>query len=513
MGNCTSSSQNELNKNKDASKAEMRTNMVYATQNRSVYGFYDQVRVIGEGSMGSISLIRKKQEVVGGSAYKNKKFGKGEKAPDEVVRDGTGKVFALKSILLTKVSDDMMEELRNEIGILQTLDHPNIVKELEIYETKLNIYLVLEHCSGGDLYTRGPYSEKAACEITDDLLSAVSHMHKHGITHRDLKFENIMFESREDDAKVKIIDYGLAHKALGSEENMTEGVGTMYTLAPEVLMGNYTSKVDIWSLGVVSFMLLSGTKPFNERRRSRMIAKIKQAEYTFQPQVWDNLSESSKDFVSSLIVADPAGRPTADDALKNPWLNEQGISDETVDPNTLQGVQDCITEYGEMSEFKKLALMVIAHKTTTQDIVELRKVFETYDTSKDGIISLDEFKAAMNSTGEYTDEEITQMFQTIDQDLSGTIYYTEFLAATLEARGRIVEEKLADAFDRMDVDDTGYISRKNLKDFLGEESSETKINQLISEVDLDGDGKISFKEFKGHFAEQRKERNAVLIKE
>ena len=141
-----------------------------------------------------------------------------------------------------------MEELRNEIAILQTLDHPNIVKELEIYETKLNIYLVLEHCSGGDLYTRGPYSEKAACEITDDLLSAISHMHQHGITHRDLKFENILFESREDDAKVKIIDYGLAHKAIGSEEIMTEGVGTMYTLAPEVLIGNYTSKVDIWSL-------------------------------------------------------------------------------------------------------------------------------------------------------------------------------------------------------------------------------------------------------------------------
>ena len=244
-----------------------------------------------------------------------------------------------------------------------------------------------------------------------------------------------------------------------------------------------------------------------------MIAKIKQADYTFQPQVWDSLSESSKDFVSSLIVVDPEARPTADDALKHPWLKEQGASKETVDPKTLQGVRDCITEYGEMSEFKKLALMVIAHKTTTQDIVELRKVFETYDTSKDGIISLDEFKAAMNSTGEYSDEEIKKMFHTLDQDLNGTIYYTEFLAATLEARGRIVEEKLADAFDRMDVDDTGYISRKNLREFLGEESSETKIDTLISEVDLDGDGKISFKEFKTHFAKQRKERNASLIEE
>lgn len=509
MGNCSSTSQKAATAKKPAHN--VGGNMVYETQKRNVYEFYDQVRVIGEGSMGSISMVRKKANMVGGSAYKHGKFGRGEKAPEDVVAQTMKKVYALKSILLTKVSDDMMDELRNEIAVLQNLDHPNIVKELEIYETKLNIYLVLEHCSGGDLYTRGPYSEKDACKITENLFSAVSHMHKHGITHRDLKFENVLFESRDDDAEIKIIDFGLANKGVNaSEETMTEGVGTMYTLAPEVLTGLYTSKVDIWSLGVMSFMLLSGTKPFNERRRSKMIAKIRTASYTFQPEVWDNLSDASKEFVKSLIIADPDMRPKADEALKHPWLESQGISDVAVDAKTIGNVLDCITEYGETSEFKKVALMVIAHKTTTTDIVELRKVFETYDTSKDGIISLEEFKAAMTSTGDYSEEEITKMFYTIDRDLSGGIYYTEFLAATLEARGRIVEEKLADAFDRMDCDDTGYISRQNLEDFLGSESTDTKVDQLIKEVDLDGDGKISFKEFKEHFTKTRKEWNQSL---
>lgn len=497
------------------SQHSLRGNMMYTTQKRDVNDVYDVVQVIGEGSMGSISLIKKKAEYAGGSAYKGKKnaFGRrNSKAPDEVVAEAQKKQYALKSILLTKVSDDMMDELRNEIAVLQTLDHPNIVKELEVYETGINIYLVLELCSGGDLYTRGPYSEKDAAKLTGKLLSAIAHMHQHGITHRDLKYENVMFESREDDAEIKIIDFGLANKSVpGAGEEMSEGVGTMYTIAPEVLTGKYTTKVDLWSIGVMAYMLLSSTKPFNERRRSRMIAKIKQGSFSFDADVWETLSQLSKDFVSSLIVVDPNERPDALDASHHPWLKATlTLSDRALDCNVLDTVQTSIFDYGQTSDFKKMALMVIAHKSTSADIVDLRKAFMLYDTTNDGVLSLSEFRDAMNSTSKYSEEDITKMFKDIDTGKDGKIHYTEFLAATLESHGRIIEEKLADAFDRLDSDDTGYISHSNLRDFLGTDSTPEKVDQLMAEVDIDGDGKVTFEEFKTHFNSTQKEMSRQL---
>lgn len=358
---------------------------------------------------------------------------------------------------------------------------------------------MLENCSGGDLYARGPYSEKASAKIVGKLLSAIVHMHQHGCTHRDLKYENVMFESREEDAEIKLIDFGLAKKSIpgsGDSEFMTAGVGTLYTIAPEVLLGSYTSKVDLWSIGVMAYMLLSSSKPFHEKRRSRMITKIKQGTYSFYANTWDHLSQESKDFVSSLIVVDPETRLTGEQALKHKWLSDEfPLSERIPDEEFLDSVQESIADYADVGEFKKIALMVIAHKSSSAEIVELRKAFDAYDTTNDGVISFAEFKAAMSSSSNYMEKDIEEIFQNLDTGKDGKIYYTEFLAATLEAHGRIVEETLADAFDRMDCDDTGYISEQNLRDFLGTDATTEKVEKLMAEVDADGDGKISFEEF------------------
>lgn len=150
--------------------------------------------------------------------------------------------YALKSIHLDRCRDaTFKEELLNEIGILQRLDHPNIVKAMETFDFRDRLYLVLELCSGGDLYARDPYDETQACSIVHSLLDAVAYMHSKGITHRDLKFENVMFSSPTTNI-VKVIDFGLSKK-YSQKEHLHDAVGTVYTMAPEVLKGDYDNKV------------------------------------------------------------------------------------------------------------------------------------------------------------------------------------------------------------------------------------------------------------------------------
>lgn len=237
MGNCAICSEGDVKQNAFNPHLSTRGNLVLNTRNRDVQDYYEVLEILGEGSMGKVSCVRKKTNAVGGSAYTVQKkgwFGRriSRNVPPQHT-DGSNnsnrKCYALKSIILSRVSDEFVEELRNEISILQKLDHPNIVKAFEVYETKINIYVVLQHCSGGDLYRRAPYSEKQSAKIVGKLLSAIAHMHDHNVCHRDIKFENIMFESQDPDAEIKLIDFGLSKVYSPEKKFMTAGVGTIYT--------------------------------------------------------------------------------------------------------------------------------------------------------------------------------------------------------------------------------------------------------------------------------------------
>ena len=183
--------------------------------------------------MGSVSSIRKRKSTVGGSAYKENAsegfFGVFHSKRKVLLEHVAGSAerereYALKTIALHQITMEFIEEMKNEINILRNLDHPHIVRAYEVFDDGQQIFIVMELCGGGDLYARAPYSEKAAAKIVGNLLSAISYMHDKNIVHRDLKFENIMFESKAENAEVKIIDFGLSKKyAPGSY--MTEGKG------------------------------------------------------------------------------------------------------------------------------------------------------------------------------------------------------------------------------------------------------------------------------------------------
>mmetsp|Transcript_31900 Transcript_31900/g.69053 ORF Transcript_31900/g.69053 Transcript_31900/m.69053 type:complete len:545 (-) Transcript_31900:59-1693(-) len=501
MGNCFAADESI---SEDEQRNSMRQNMLRSRKD-DVHKYYEVIANLGEGSLGAVSSARKK--AVGGSAYKTEHGGvfgvfkatkKADRAPPPGRLDSKSehaRQYALKSIQVARVSEEFLDEMRNEIDILRTLDHPNIVKAYEVFETKRQIHIVMDLCSGSDLYARGPYSEKQAAAIVGKILSAIAYMHSNNIVHRDIKFENIMWESKKKDAEVKLIDFGLSKKYLPGSV-MSEGVGTIYTMAPQVLQGVYTSQADLWSVGVIAYMLLSSTKPFYHRKRRYMIDRIMRCDYNFRGKHWDHISQPAKDFVAALLKLDPKERLTAQQALEHEWLNNTfALSDRRPDESLMTDVQGHITTYGDTGEFKKLALMVIAHKSSTDDIVKLRKAFDQFDSDNAGTIDLSEFRAELNKLGTYTDEEIEKIFCSVDLNKDGSINYTEFLAATLEVHGHIEEDRLAEAFDRIDSDDTGYIGRDNLRSILGKDFTPARADKLMKEVDCDGDGKISFQEF------------------
>jgi calcium-dependent protein kinase len=222
-----------------------------------------------------------------------------------------------------------------------------------------------------------------------------------------------MFENKEKGAQTKIIDFGLSKKFSGAPKYMGDRVGTIYTMSPQVIQGIYDSKVDLWSIGVISYMLLCTAKPFHNKSRSKMIDLILAGEYKREGAAWDGLSDNARDFVQKLLVVDAKHRMDAEQALKHPWLVErEQLPDERPSPEVLANIDNAITSYMHTSALKKLALMVIAHRSTAPVVAELRSVFEQFDTSRDGIISFEELKAALLQCN-FSDEEIQKLFASL----------------------------------------------------------------------------------------------------
>jgi len=410
-----------------------------------------------------------------------------------------GVVYALKSIILDQVMNDtFIMELQNEIALLRTLDHPNICKAIETYEFKNQMYLVLELCSGGDLYCRDPYDEAQARHIVNSIMDACAFMHRKQITHRDLKYENIMFASPTS-PNVKIIDFGLSKKYC-VDEILSQTVGTVYTMAPEVIQGNYGELCDVWSIGVLAFMLLSSSLPFFGETRRDVIKRIMKGRFNFKTRRWKGVSQEAKDFVTSLLVYDVNNRPSCADALTHEWFrgdNPNASAERVVSSAVMDRVQGTIQTFAGYTKLKKLALYVIAHKSSADEIGFLQQLFRNrFDVEKDGVISMKEFKEAL-SIYSYTENELESIFHAIDIDGGDDIAYSEFLAATIEAHGSIEEDRIAEAFDRLDSDDTGYITVSNLTDFLGKDIPKEYIDEIIKEVDVSNDHRIDYDEFLG----------------
>ncbi|XP_065178618.1 calcium/calmodulin-dependent protein kinase type IV-like isoform X2 [Sycon ciliatum] len=232
----------------------------------------------------------------------------------------TGKEYALKCI--DKETFKKIAEV--EVDIMIGLDHPNIIKLREMFETSNEVQLILELVTGGELFDRiidrGSYTEKDASDAVRQVLEAVAYLHERKIIHRDLKPENLLYESAEPDAPIKLADFGLSRVMNASTAKMTV-CGTPGYVAPEVLRGKaYNSAVDLWAIGVIAYILLCGFEPFFEEDDQRMFMRIIQCDFEFVPPYWDHISGDAKDLISKLLVLNPQQRLTASQALQHPWV-------------------------------------------------------------------------------------------------------------------------------------------------------------------------------------------------
>ncbi|XP_023751438.1 calcium-dependent protein kinase 26 [Lactuca sativa] len=410
-----------------------------------------------------------------------------------------GKQFACKSISKRKlVTDDDVEDVRREVEIMHHLSgHPNVVSIEGAYEDGYEVHLVMELCSGGELFDRiskkGHYSERKAADLLKTIASVIEACHSLGVIHRDLKPENFLFVDEDEDSSLKAIDFGLS-VFFKPGEIFTDVVGSPYYVAPEVLQRHYGPEIDIWSAGVILYVLLSGVPPFWGETQDDVFLEILQGELDFSFDPWPSISTSAKDLIKKMLVRDRCWRLTAHEILCHPWVSVDGVApDKPLDPAVLTG----LTQFSAMNKLKKMALRVIASKLSEEEIGGLKQMFKMMDVDNSGYITFDELKDGLKRCGADLDEsDIHDLIQSADIDNNGTIDYDEFVAATLHFTKVDREDRLFAAFAYFDKDGSGYITHDELQQACKEFGvADIHLEEIMKEVDQNNDGRIDYGEF------------------
>lgn len=414
--------------------------------------------------------------------------------------NSTGRKFACKSISKRKlVTKNDKDDIKREIQIMQHLSgQPNIVEFKGAYEDRQSVHVVMELCAGGELFDRiiakGHYSERAAASICRAIVNVVHICHFMGVMHRDLKPENFLLSSKDENALLKATDFGLSVFIDGGKE-YRDIVGSAYYVAPEVLKRRYGKEIDIWSAGVILYILLSGVPPFWAETEKGIFDAILQGDIDFDSQPWPTISSSAKDLVRRMLTQDPKKRITSAQVLEHPWIREGGeASDKPIDSAVLSRMK----QFRAMNKLKKLALKVIAENLSTDEIQGLKQMFTNIDTDNSGTITYDELKTGLARLGsKLTEAEVQQLMEAADVDGNGTIDYIEFITATMHRHKLERDEHLCKAFQHFDKDSSGFITVDELETAMKEYGmgDDATIKEILSEVDTDNDGRINYEEF------------------
>ena len=411
---------------------------------------------------------------------------------------------AVKIIQKKKVD---MKRLLAEISIVSKLSHPSIMEVYEVFEDTKKVYIVSEYCKGGELFDiiskKRNFSEKEACIIMEQLLSGICYSHKNGIVHRDLKPENILLEDKSRNLEIKIVDWGYATQ-MKQRERLHEMDGISYYIAPEVLEGDYDEKCDIWSCGVILYILLCGYAPFYGENDKEIYNQVLKGEYDFPKEEWQNVSEEAKNLVQKMIEKDTKKRITALDALQDKWfkINKQKkTSNKLLAKNVLKNMK----KFKKNKKFEKATMSFIVNQLVLkEERKDLEKQFKEWDKNGDGVLSRDEIIEGYKKTYGFVDEgEIDNMISSIDLDGNGVIDYNEFLTCTMNKDKILNNDNLEICFKAFDSDNSGKISLDEISAIFNSGDKE-KINKeelevfkkIIKDADENGDGEISFKEFK-----------------
>ncbi|KAL0374760.1 UNVERIFIED_CONTAM: Calcium-dependent protein kinase [Sesamum radiatum] len=464
--------QNKPNPMKRVSSVGLRVDSVLQRKTENLKDKYTLGKKLGQGQFGTTFLCLEKE---------------------------TNKEFACKTIAKRKlITEEDVEDVRREIRIMHHLaGHPNVISIVGAYEDAVAVQLVMELCAGGELFDRiiqrGHYTEKKAAELARTIVSVVEACHSLGVMHRDLKPENFLFVDDEEESLLKTIDFGLSI-FFRPGETFTDVVGSPYYVAPEVLKKHYGPECDIWSAGVIIYILLSGVPPFWDETEQGIFEQVLRGELDFVSEPWPSISDSAKDLVRRMLVRDPKKRPTAHQVLCHPWVQVNG---EAPDKPLDSAVLSRLKQFSAMNKLKKIAIRVIAESLSEEEIGGLKEMFKMIDVDNSGQITMEELKKGLERVGaNLRDSEIVSLMQAADFDNSGTIDYREFVAAMLHLNKVQKEDHLYAAFSYFDKDGSGYITKDELQ--LACEQfglGNVHLDEIIREVDKDNDGLIDYSEF------------------
>ncbi|CAM8989304.1 unnamed protein product [Rhodiola kirilowii] len=415
------------------------------------------------------------------------------------VEKETGKHYACKSIAKRKLlTADDVEDVRREIEIMHHLaGHPNVIRIKGAYEDAVAVHLVMELCGGGELFDRilmrGHYTERNAAKLARTVLEVVKACHDLGVMHRDLKPENFLFVNDEEDSPLMAIDFGLS-VLFTPGEIFSDVVGSPFYLAPEVLRKRYGPEADVWSAGVIIYILLCGVPPFWAETEEDIFEEILHGSIDFSLDPWPCISDSAKDLVKKMLVRDPRKRISASEALCHHWVQIDGLApDKPLDSAVLSRLK----QFFVMNKLKKIVFRVIAESLSDKELAELNEMFKLIDSDNSGQITFEELQSGMKKLGfNLHESEIINLMRAADVNNSGTIDYGEFIAATLHTNKADQDEHLLAAFSYFDKDGSGYITQDELQAACEEFGIEAvHLEEMIREVDQDNDGKIDYTEF------------------
>ncbi|XP_009366623.2 CDPK-related kinase 3-like [Pyrus x bretschneideri] len=342
--------------------------------------------------------------------------------------------LAVKIISKAKMTTAIsIEDVRREVKILKALSgHKHLVKFYDACEDANNVYIVMELCEGGELLDRilsrgGRYAEEDAKHIVVQILSVVAFCHLQGVVHRDLKPENFLFATRSEDADMKLIDFGLSD-FIRPDERLNDIVGSAYYVAPEVLHRSYSLEGDIWSIGVITYILLCGSRPFWARTESGIFRAVLRADPSFDELPWPTMSLEAKDFVRRLLNKDYRKRMTAVQALSHPWLRD----DSRPLPLDIL-IHKLVKSYLHATPFKRAALKSLSKALTEDELIYLRAQFMLLEPDNDERVSLHNFKMALqrNSTDAMKESRVVDILNAMEPLAYRTMDFEEFCAAAI----------------------------------------------------------------------------------
>lgn len=465
------------------------------------------------------------------------KLGKGSYGTAYVTKQRlTGSLRAVKAMNVENATSYYLRKVHTEISILKDIDHPNIIKLSQVYFGKRTVYLVTNLCLGGELFevlNSGKsmgyvFKEDRAASMVRDMLSAVNYLHSNCIVHRDLKLENFLFEEKNSTSSLILIDFGLS-KRFDHGEVMTQRVGSCYYIAPEVLLGHYDYRCDVWSIGVLCYMILSGSPPFSGPTVNDVYEAIKTQEPSFVDSKFKHLSPTCIEFVQRMLVKDPELRMTTAEALIHPFIKQsnekksektvlpadkafnnqscssvdfvESLGTGSLPPQEAEAIVQSMSMFVSSTPLIRLISSLVVNVLDIQQIRFLRDEFYALDRMRSGTISLAAFNEGLLSAPSVLceDYDVFSMFEEVaaaaQQGQVEGMTYREYIAGAMCGRLSLDNKLVEEVFCMLDADHHGFITATTLRRFLGDSVPAAYLDLIIKDGDRSHSGKLVFDDF------------------